>query len=218
MHTSPPLEALRWIAVAMGALVTPALAQTPTQVAENAVRRIEEQKLEALKLDSLTVYEEVERLRTILAMKKRTSPFPDLTDADALKASGYIGALEARRDAKEPQGSYLWAHWNARICSGFESNAALSDAAKMCWVKTFEGFQTASEGGIARASFSIGRLYENGWGVSRSKFVAADWYVKAAERYLLQDSREGALESVEAALNVVPDLPAAQRIRSQLHK
>jgi len=192
--------------------------RTPTQLAEDAARKIDQHKADALKADSLAIFDELDRLRQVVAIKSRGTAFPDLTDPDMLKATGYAAALEERRKANEPQGAHLWARYNSRICGSLDSNPIVADAAKKCWAETLEAFRVGSEGGIARSSFNIGLIYENGWGVSRSRFLAADWYVKAAERYIKEENREGSLEAVEAALRVVPDLPAAQRLRVELHR
>jgi hypothetical protein len=51
-----------------------------------------------------------------------------------------------------------------------------------------------------------------------SKLVAAEWFVKAADQYNKDGSRDEALASVEAALNSVPDHPAALKLRSAMLK
>ncbi|WP_316674915.1 hypothetical protein [uncultured Tolumonas sp.] len=190
----------------------------PTQLAETATARMEHYKQEALKLAAPQVFDEIERLRTIIALKNRGSAIPDLTDDDTLKAGGYASALEAKRNAKEPYGAYYWGRHNSRICSVLETNKSTGDAGQRCWVETFESFKIASDGGIPRSSFNIGLMYENGWGVNKSKYIAAEWYIKAAEKYMIDGFREGALEAMEAALRVAPEHPAALRLKARLLK
>jgi len=81
-----------------------------------------------------------------------------------------------------------------------------------------ESFKIASESGIAQASFDIGTMYEKGWGVTKSNYLSAEWFIKAANKHISDGEREGALVSIEAALNVVPDHPAALRLKAQLLK
>ncbi len=180
------------------------------------MREIAEYKAEALKTGSIEISNELDRLRQMMALKNRGSAVPDITDKDTLKATGYAEALGERRRENEPQAAHLWARYNSRICSALDSNAVVADAAKKCWGETLEAFRIGSDGGIARSSFNIGQMFENGWGVTRSKFLAADWYVKAADKYIADENREGSLEAIEAALRVVPDLPAAQRLRAKV--
>jgi TPR repeat protein len=191
---------------------------SPAQVAETAVARMKHYKQEALKLAAPQVFDEIERLRTTMAIKSRESAIPDLTDEDTLKASGYASALEAKRNAKEPHSAYYWGRYYSRICSALETNKSIGDVAQRCWAETLESFKIASDGGIPRASFNIGLMYENGWGVNKSMYLAAEWYTKAAEKYMIGDLREGALESIEAALRVVPEHPVALRYKARLLK
>jgi TPR repeat protein len=141
-------------------------------------------------------------------------------DEDSYKAGGYAVALEERRKDKEPSGAFYFGVYNWRICGGMQSvdKGQLGDAVKNCWLESFESFKLASTTGIPAASFNIARMYENGWGVMPSKLVAAEWFVKAADQYNKDGSRDEALASVEAALNSVPDHPAALKLRSAMLK
>ena len=79
-------------------------------------------------------------------------------------------------------------------------------------------FKRASDAKIADATFNIAKLYESGFGVSPSKLAAAEWYVKSADQYNKDKSREEALTSLERALDLVPDHPAALRLRKAMLK
>jgi hypothetical protein len=54
--------------------------------------------------------------------------------------------------------------------------------------------------------------------VTSSKLVASEWYVKSADQYIKQKARDEALTAVESALNLVPDHPAALRLRKVMLK
>lgn len=193
-------------------------ASSANQAAADAVRKMQRYQDEASALDPQDIYRELERVRAVIAIKSQNSALPDPTDEDTLKGSGYAAALQARRKQGEPAAAHYWGLYNSRICSALDLGKNIGDTAKNCWADTLESFRIASEHGMARSSFNIGLMYENGWGVVQSKFVAADWFIRAAEKYKQDGLREGALESVEAALRVVPDLPAAQLMKAQLFK
>ena len=36
-------------------------------------------------------------------------------------------------------------------------------------------------GAAAHSTFDIGLMYENGWGVTKSKYVAVEWYIEASD-------------------------------------
>ena len=79
-------------------------------------------------------------------------------------------------------------------------------------------FKRASDAQIAAATFNIARLYQNGFGVTQSKLVAAEWFVKSADQYNKEKARDEALTALESALNLAPDLPAALRLRKAMLK
>jgi TPR repeat protein len=141
-------------------------------------------------------------------------------DDDTYKAAGYAAALESRRKTDEPAAAFFYGVYNTRICNGLQSvdKGQLSDGVKKCWLDSLASFKVASNAQIAAASFNIAKMYEGGSGVMPSKLVAADWYVKAADQYNREGARDEALTSVEAALNSVPDFPAALRLKQAMLK
>jgi TPR repeat protein len=191
---------------------------SPKQLAENAAHKIEQYQRGFMKLEPQNIFDELERLQTIIAIKSRGSALPDLTDDNTLKAAAYASALEAKRKLREPVASYYWGRYYSRICGALDASKIASATTAQCWADILDSFKIASEGGVFRASFNVGLMYENGWGVPKSNYVAADWYLKAANKYDSEGNREGALEAVEAAIRVVPDHPAANRLRAQLLK
>jgi TPR repeat protein len=192
-------------------------ADDSTKTTEEVSRQISFYQEEASKLGTSDIYKELKKQLTILSGLS----FGEFTsEEDTIKAVGYFRELEARRKANEPAAAFYYGIYNWRICNGLESGdkAKFADVAKNCWLESLESLKVASNAQIAEASFNIGRMYEEGWGVSPSKFVAADWFVKAAQQFKHSDSRDGTLMSTEAALNIVPDHPAALRLKKALLK
>ena len=190
------------------------------QRANEAIQRMTFFRDEAAKLSSAEIFKELERQRNILALKSQAKGFSLLMDDDSFKSSGYAAALEDRQKNKEPSGAFYFGVYNWRLCSVMQGvdKGQLGDTVKDCWLQSLESFKLASSAQIPAASLNIARLYENGWGVAPSKLVAAEWYVKAANQYNGEGSRDEALSSVEAALNLVPDHPAALKLRSAMLK
>lgn len=61
-------------------------------------------------------------------------------------------------------------------------------------------------------------MYEAGLGVSPSKLVATEWFVKAADQYNKEGARDEALSALESALAHSPDHPAALRLKRDMIK
>ncbi|MGW8390581.1 hypothetical protein [Pseudoduganella sp. HUAS MS19] len=202
------------------ATISPLSAQnsSSSQAVGDASGRIEQYQQESKKLDPQSIFNELERLRTIIALKRQDHAWPDLTDDDTLKATAYAMALETKRKLRDPAASYYWGIYNARICGALDASKISGAPSAQCWSDTLESFKIANEGGILRASLNVGLMYENGWGVPKSRYVAADWYFKAADKFSLVGEREGALEALEATIRMVPDHPAATRLRAQLQR
>lgn len=200
--------------------ISPLFAQdaSPNQIAENASGKIEQYQQEFKLLEPQFIFAELERLRTVIALKRQGQVLPDLSDDDMLKATAYVMALETKRKLRDPKASYYWARHNASLCGALEASKIVGAVLSECWGDTLDSFKIAYDGGIPRAAFNVGLMYENGWGVAKSSYVAADWYLKAANKFSSDGNRDGALESIEAAIHMVPDHPAANRMRANLQR
>ena len=209
------------VLIIIGAWCTATLAGNdgPNTV-EESTHRISLYQEEASKLSTSDVYKEIEKQRTILAVKNISGGTGFTLDEDILKATGYVSELQARRKNNEPAAAFYYGIYNWRICGVLESSnkGQLDSTVKDCWNESLESLKVASNAKTAEASFNIGQMYEKGWGVLSSKLVAADWYIKAAQQFNDSDSRSGTLTAIEAALNAVPDHPAALRLKKALLK
>jgi TPR repeat protein len=136
------------------------------------------------------------------------------TDEDR-RADGFSAALSSRRENGEVAASFYFGIRSWKQCRGLEQlfkGQTVPEVAD-CWAKSLDSLKLASAAQVPAATFNIARMYENGFGVIASKYVAADWYVKSAEQYKNRGSRDEALTSLEAALAAVQDHPAALRLR-----
>jgi hypothetical protein len=178
-------------------------------------------EIEAEKISSVEVYKELERLDTARASRIARNPDSWIfgTDEDQ-RDYGFSAVLNRRRDNGEVAASFYFGIRNWKYCQALRSlyKDQMANRAADCWSKSLESFRVASAGQVPEAAFNIARMYENGFGVIASKYVAADWYVKSAEQYNKADSRDEALTSLEAALAAVPDHPAALRLRKIMLK
>lgn len=198
---------------------------SPESLAIKAKYAEYEREAQVLNIDSLV--KELERLdaskRSRIALSKPEDAFAaafTTTDED-MRAISYATVLQKRGENGDPFASFYSGVREWDLCLRLQRSNTSENWAmpiKECWQRVMPALKRASDGQIAPASFNIGRLYENGFGVTPSKFVAAEWYVKAAEQYNKIKSRELALTAVESALNIVPDHPAALRLRKAMLK
>jgi TPR repeat protein len=172
---------------------------------------------EAEKLTSFELFKELERLDAAQAVKIAASG--NWLDFDP-KAGSYGSVLSQRRKIGQPDGAFYFAVHQWRYCSMLQkqTSKAFADEAASCWNETMEAFKIASAAGIGDASFNIARQFESGYGVTPSKFAAADWYIKAAEQHNKAKDRDQALTALEAALDAVPNHPAALRLKKAMLK
>jgi hypothetical protein len=177
--------------------------------AEEWIEQVEFYQNEASGLTSSDIYEEIMALRALQN---------DMFDEANTKGTGYLQELDARREANEPYAAFYYGIFKFRICKGMEDadDGQFADAANSCWEKSLESLTVASNAGIAEATYNIGLMHEKGWGDVPSKFVAADWYIKATQQAIKSKDREIALTSVERALEAVPDHPTALKLKDEL--
>lgn len=93
----------------------------------------------------------------------------------------------------------------------------LQEMANEHFKNAMTGLQLASKSGNGDASWNIALLYENGFGVQKSKLSAAEWFAKAGTQYLKQGHREAALAALEQAEGVDPKIPPVIQLRSNLY-
>lgn len=67
-----------------------------------------------------------------------------------------------------------------------------------------------------RAQRSLGLAYERGWGVSRSRYTAAEWYFKAGLNDIKNDDRQSALTDLESLERVSGGSKLALELRSKI--
>lgn len=179
-----------------------------SESANDAIQRISFYEVEASKMTSSEISKELDKQRAILAARNTDTSKLFAMDEETFKGTGYAIALQKRRKSNEPEGAFYYGNYNWQLCSGLQrmDKGQLGDTVKKCWLDSFESFKIASNAQLAAASFNIARMYEYGYGVMQSKLVASEWFVKAAEQFIKSNARDEALASIEAALNLTPDL------------
>lgn len=178
-------------------------------------------------LSTVDLAKELERLDA--AKKSRTALLTkpeeilaavfSMTDDD-MRAISYSTVLQKRSDSGDPYSSFVFGvrQWAYCLQLDRQQGDVWVKQAKECWQGVLPAFKRASEAKIADATFNVAKIYENGFGVPPSKLVAAEWYVKSAEQYNKDKARDEALTAVERAVDLVPDHPAALRLRKSMLK
>ena len=79
-------------------------------------------------------------------------------------------------------------------------------------------YRTAAEEGHAGAQYNLGAAYANGTGVSADQETAVDWFFKAGQAFLKEDSRAKARQAVTAIEHVAPGHVLGQRLRAAIQQ
>jgi hypothetical protein len=176
---------------------------------------------------TLDLYNELLRLDASNTSRSRTLPGDTPTDIfvkmmgiteDDNRAFSYRTVLKKRGENGDPSASFYYgvSEWGKCLLFQNQTGNDYTKLAIECWKGVMPAFKRASDAQIAAASFNIGRLYEHGFGVTPSKLVAAEWYVKSADQHNKFKDRDNALTALESALNLVPDHPAGLRMRKAM--
>ena len=218
---------MKCIFISVSLIASQALAQFDLDTPEMRAGRAKYEAMrnaaqqEAEKMTTVEVHNELVRLDAASASRIALNPGSWMAGTDEeQRGYGFSAVLRNRRDNGEVPASFYFAIRNWKYCQVLQniSKGQLSSSTIDCWKQCLDSFKVASAGQVPAATFNIARMYENGYGVIASKYVAADWYVKSAEQYNKANYRDEALTSLEAALTVVPDHPAALRLRKIMFK
>jgi len=172
---------------------------------------IEQYKREAATMSSAKIHEEVESIQETI----RLLPGKNLGD-HLSKATGFLLVLEERRKANQPSAAFYFGLFQLKICRAHVKTRNLEPTTQKLCKESIDSFAVAVKGNDARAMAILGKIYKEGLGVNPSKLVAADWFLKSAKQYQIENSREGALSAIEEAVNLVPDYHEALAFRKKL--
>ncbi len=86
------------------------------------------------------------------------------------------------------------------------------------YAKAVIWYRTAAEEGHAAAQYNLGAAYTNGTGVETNKETAVDWFFKAGQAFLKEDSRTKARQAVTAIEHVAPGHVLGQRLRAAIQQ
>lgn len=194
-----------------------------SQMAEQIIQSTKQFEEEAKNLKSSEIYKIIKSDIELRSIKSEEIgiDFSAIYDKNFQRSVGYVTALEKRRKANEADGAFYYGLYKLRECSGLStalSKRQETSIVKDCFNESLESFKVAANANIAAAAYNVGILYMQGRGVNASKYVAANWFIRAAMQHNTDGSRDEALSSLEMALNLVPDHPSALKLRIELLK
>ena len=136
-----------------------------------------------------------------------------------------VNELTERSDKKIPNAMFWWGWYQLQYCNeGYKLNLPNLDTSPMC-TKAFQNVLSVAENEkirilwLSTASMDlVAEMRFKGIGVKRSSFIAAEWYVRSGNQKFLNLDREGALISLERALEIIPDYPQALELRNKIIK
>jgi TPR repeat protein len=186
------------------------------------LRKIEAYRSEAASRSASEIFDEIRRVREIqrLRIDSGESMWVVGLNEEGAKSAGYAKALKEKREKLEIDASYYHGLHNLPGCGILQSasEGKYSKIVEECYKESLDSFLIASDGGAEAATLVIGLMYEKGWGVGASNYIAADWYIKAARQASLVKNRNLALRSIENALRVFPNNSVALKLREELFK
>lgn len=137
---------------------------------------------------------------------------------------GYMQELINRAKAQQPSAMFNFGWYRYELCGTMKKQGLDVSSAPMC-AQALSDLSGVAENpkinalSISTASMNLlGEMYRDGVGTKPSRFLAADWFVKAAKQKSASGDREGAIRSLEKALNASPEYSDALELRARLLK
>ena len=134
-----------------------------------------------------------------------------------------IREIRNRVEQEEPDALFNWGWFNFELCKGFIRSQKQDVSQSALCTQALKHLKAVAENPklrilfiAQRAMYILGDMHKEGIGTQPSRLLAAEWYLKAAKAHVDYWDRESALRALEAALNAVPDHPAALELRTQL--
>jgi hypothetical protein len=129
----------------------------------------------------------------------------------------------SRVEEGEPDALFNWGWLNFQICRNANRSVIKDVSQSPICTQALKHLKAVADNPkirvlyIAQKAMSIlGDMHREGIGTQPSRFLSAEWYLRAAKAHSDYGDRESALRALEAALNTVPDYPAAIELRAQL--
>jgi len=187
---------------------------------EQYISAVTKSKETAVGLSSDLVWKKIRSDRDVQIIMLKGKPVDINSGSTSLGAeiAGYTEVLKDRAVAKEPLASYyygtitlvLWASLNA--IPELADSSYVKDTAR----EALGYIRFAADAKLSSAMYGLAMAYKNGYGVAKSNLAAADWLTKTVGQNIADGDRESALSNVEEALQLVPDFPAAWKLRAEL--
>lgn len=169
-------------------------------------------KTKAKTLTSKAIYEQITLLLTLVP--KNLSFTEGFINKKIQEAAAYRLVLNDRYENNETEAAFYCASLDWRTCSNLKKYyKGNTEHVKHCFDTVLDGFKLASRNGVAAGSYNIGTIYKEGLGVNKSNLVASKWYTIAAEQYRDMGLEDNFLNSLEKALETMPDNPKALELK-----
>lgn len=179
--------------------------------------KVENYKQAFDKRDSYQIGQEYKNHREMMMLKRK--PNASLFDADiddVAKGVALVNLLEERKEKGDAEATYQYAVTQLSICERMLSPRS-SFTPKTCEVVE-ENLRKVAKQNDQRAMIILGSMYEQGVWFEKSNFVAAEWFLKAAQQYEKSQDREKMLTYLEKASILSPDSPAVQAYKNKVLK
>jgi len=121
------------------------------------------------------LYKELERLDGVKKSRIAALTKPEemaaslfvINDGD-MRAISYAVVLQKRGESGDPHASFFYGvrEWGGCLQMQRQQEAFWIKKAQECWQRVMPALKRASDAQIADATFNIGKLYENGFGVA----------------------------------------------------
>ncbi|MDP3650484.1 MAG: hypothetical protein Q8R67_02260 [Rhodoferax sp.] len=152
---------------------------------------------------------------------------PDFRRGSPEKRSLYethLQELMNRAKARQPSAMFNFGWYRNQFCVITKKQGIDVTTAPMC-VEAVEDLRAVAENPKIASLFispaamtMLGEMHRDGIGTRLSRYLSADWFVKSAAQREKNGDRDGAIRAMEDALNVVPDHPTANELRTRLLK
>lgn len=155
-----------------------------------------------------------------LRRENRKKAVPDFVTETSQKYAGFILALDEKAKSGEPLAIHYMARVEVQNCAVKEEAVrqgfAPPSSATECWSKPRSMFEAAYAKGVTASATMLGLMNERGWDGRKSKYLAAEWYMRAASDYAKNNDRTNALRALEWAEEQVADYPGLPQLKQRL--
>lgn len=171
-------------------------------------------------MEASELYSKTESLIDQIRQENKGKRVPEFITETSQKFAGLMLALDKKVKSGDPSALHYWAKAEIRTCAVQEEAVRMGytpvSNASDCWQNVRAMFGKAHSKGVIESATMLGLMYQRGWGGSKSKYLSADWYLRAASEYAKANHRNNALLALEWAEEQVPDHPDIAPLKQYL--